>query len=114
MHPTVKRAEVIKAAMAEALAQIARERLFEFGRSWVEKFPRCRVSFTFGNGTCYAEVGGRHVYRHARDHDSYLSLKPLYEALDDVEEITDNYELAVPDDVKFGGTPCARNTVSKS
>lgn len=96
-HLTVERAEKIKSDCVLELSIVADARLGDWVREFTKRFPRLHGRILFGNGTELVEIGGRQVSHW----DSHRSLKSLWVALDDVEEITDGYRLSVPSDLSW-------------
>ena len=100
LHDTVAKADALKTDLAEKLELLAKARLDDWAATFSSKFPRQSGNIIFGMGSERVEIGGKQY--NSWDTEKYTVLVPLYEAIDDVLEITNQYRLACPEDFYFG------------
>jgi len=92
MKPELTRAmELERKRHEETVAFIANECLADFVKTWQGE----PLTMTFGMGTCAVKISGKHVF--AEDYPE------IDEVIQDVEDITDGYRIACPNDVTVGG-----------
>jgi hypothetical protein len=99
-HWTITRADTAKTQLADRLAKLCTRRLEEWRKRFARKFPRFHGRIIFGNGTCLVTYA---MTRSRLEHDleGLRSMRGLVAALDDVNQITDGYRLACPEDFWF-------------
>lgn len=100
IHRYVADADTFKDAMAVELERLSRLRLEEFAAKLKERWPRLHGKIIFGMGTEAVTIGGKQ--RNSWDVEKWPTvLRPLYEAINDIDTITNGYRLACPEDFEW-------------
>lgn len=98
-HITVRAADKLMSQLDRRLSALATKRLECWRSEFKAKFPRQHGSITFGMGTESVTIGGKQY--NSWNVEKYSVLKPLYAAIEDACLITNQYQLACPDDLEF-------------